>query len=87
MTAPMDDEIRHILGEFANLDKEVGSLDDDDDLYSAGLTSHNTINVMLSLEGKFKIEFPESMLRLATFQSVSTIREAVLQVQKEQHDG
>jgi acyl carrier protein len=87
MTAAMDDEIRRILDEFGNLDKEVESMGDDDDLYLAGLTSHNTINVMLSLEGKFKIEFPESMLRLATFQSISVIREAVLQLQKEQPDA
>jgi acyl carrier protein len=87
MSAPMDDDIRRILDEFANLDTEVASLGDDDDLYAAGLTSHNTINLMLSLEGKFSVEFPESMLRLATFQSVSAIREAVLQLQKEERDA
>jgi acyl carrier protein len=87
MTAAIDDGIRHILNEFGDLDTQVESMNDGDDLFFAGLTSHNTINVMLSLEGKFKIEFPESMLRLATFQTISSIREAVLQLQKEQPDA
>jgi acyl carrier protein len=87
MTTPTDDDIRQILEEFAKLDTDVASLGDDDDLYAAGLTSHNTINLMLSLEGKFGVEFPESMLRLATFESVSAIRQAVLQLQKEERDA
>jgi acyl carrier protein len=41
------------------------------------MTSHASVNVMLALEDEFDIEFPESMLRKSTFESVYAIREAL----------
>ena len=38
------------------------TLDDSDDLYRAGLSSHATVDLMLTLEDHFDIEFPEAML-------------------------
>jgi acyl carrier protein len=55
----------------------MGSLDDDADLYQAGMTSHASVSVMLALEDAFDIEFPESMLRKGTFESVSAISAAL----------
>ena len=67
----METEIREILAEHARLPVEMSSLDDDADLYQAGMTSHASVSVMLALEDTFDIEFPESMLRKSTFESVS----------------
>ncbi len=73
----METEIREILAEHARLPVEVAALDDDADLYQAGMTSHASVSVMLALEDTFDIEFPESMLRKSTFESVSAISAAL----------
>jgi acyl carrier protein len=72
-----DEEIRRVLAEHARLPVDVSTLDDHADLFQAGMTSHASVNVMLALEETFDVEFPESMLRKATFESVSAIRSAL----------
>lgn len=76
----MADEIRAVLTEHAKLPVEVSTLDDDDDLFRAGMTSHASVNVMLALEETFDIEFPEMMLRKGTFESVRAIENAIGQL-------
>ena len=73
----MDDTIRAILAEYGRLSGDARSVGDDEDLYRLGLTSHATVNVMLALEDAFDVEFPDVMLRKATFQSVAAMRSAV----------
>jgi acyl carrier protein len=73
----MDETIRGILAEYAHLPVEVEKLRDEDDLYQAGMTSHASVNVMLALEDEFDVEFPETMLRKSTFESVAAIRVAL----------
>ena len=73
----MTDDIRAILKEHGRLSVAVETLRDNDDLYQAGMTSHASVNVMLALEGKFDIEFPDRMLKRGVFDSISSIRAAV----------
>jgi acyl carrier protein len=73
----MDDTIRSILAEYGQLPVEVEKLRDEDDLYQAGMSSHASVNVMLALEDEFEVEFPETMLRKSTFESVAAIRVAL----------
>jgi acyl carrier protein len=73
----MDETIRTILSEHGHLPVQVDQLRDEDDLYKAGMTSHASVNVMLALEDEFDIEFPETMLRKTTFESVAAIRIAL----------
>jgi acyl carrier protein len=73
----MESEIREILSEHARLPVDMATLDDGADLYQAGMTSHASVSVMLALEDTFDIEFPESMLRKSTFESVSAISAAL----------
>ena len=73
----MDEVIRKILDENGNLPVDVSTLQDEDDLYQVGMTSHASVNVMLALEDEFEIEFPEAMLRKSTFESVAAIRTAI----------
>lgn len=73
----MNDQIRHVLREHGKLPCDVESLDDDADLFQAGLTSHASVNVMLALEEAFDIEFPEPMLRKSTFESIRAIQSAL----------
>ena len=67
------DRIRRILETHGQLPIEISRLSDDDDLHQNGLTSHACVNVMLAIEDAFGVEFPDSMLRKSTFQSVTAI--------------
>jgi acyl carrier protein len=73
----MKDLIRDILREHGRLTPDPLSLADDADLYQVGMTSHASVNVMLALENKFDIEFPDRMLRRGVFGSISAMTEAV----------
>jgi acyl carrier protein len=73
----MKEEIRAILHEHARLTLDARSLADDADLYQAGMTSHASVNVMLALEGRFDVEFPDRMLRRGVFASISAMNAAI----------
>ena len=73
----MKDEIRDILHEHARLTLDARSLADDADLYQVGMSSHASVNVMLALESRFDIEFPDRMLRRGVFASISAMSAAV----------
>ena len=74
MPAGITDDIRAILRDHGRLAVDVSSLGDQTDLYDAGLTSHASVNLMLALEERFDIEFPERMLRRGSFASIAAIR-------------
>lgn len=69
--------IREILAQQGRLSVNVLELDEDFDLYGVGLTSLATVGIMLALEDRFEIEFPESMLSRGTFRSIASVTEAV----------
>jgi acyl carrier protein len=73
----MEEQIRRVLEEHGNLSLDLATFGESADLYQAGLTSYATVNVMLGLEDAFDIEFPQEMLRKRTFESITSIREAV----------
>ncbi len=71
------DRIREILAKHARLSADITTLSDESDLYSAGLTSLTTVNLMLAIEEQFDIEFPDHMLGRKTFGSIQALCEAV----------
>ena len=71
------DQIRGIVAAHARLQVDVNSLDDEADLYQAGLTSLSSVNLMLALEEHFDVEFLDRMLNRRTFQSIRSISEAI----------
>jgi acyl carrier protein len=73
----VDAIIRAVLDEHGRLLEKASTLDVNDDLYEAGLSSHASVNVMLALEDRFDIEFPEEFLRKSTFESIAAIRKAL----------
>jgi acyl carrier protein len=73
----MGETIRGALATHGRLSVPLDTLSDDDDLYENGLSSHECVNVMLALENAFGEEFPDSLLRRSTFQSVSSLRAAL----------
>lgn len=66
--------IRNVVERFGNLSVSLDGLTDEDDLFRAGMSSHASVSVMLALEASFGIEFPDSMLRRSTFESIAAIR-------------
>jgi acyl carrier protein len=74
MVHPITDDIRGILREHGRLAVDVASLSDDSNLYEAGLSSHASVTLMLALEERFEVEFPERMLRRGAFASIAVIR-------------
>jgi len=73
----MSATIRDVLEAHGRLPVSLSDLGDDDDLYANGLTSHASVNVMLALEDAFDVEFPDSLLRKSTFESIKAIRGAL----------
>lgn len=73
----MVERVRQIIREHGRLPADLDKLDDEADLYQAGMTSHASVNVMLALESEFDIEFPDAMLKRTVFQSVRSISDAL----------
>ena len=73
--------IRQVVGEHGHLPVDIATIDDDSDLFQAGMTSHASVNVMLGLESEFDVEFPDAMLKRSVFESVRAIRSALEQLQ------
>ena len=71
------DQIKKILADHGRLLVDVGQLNDDSDLYEAGLTSLSTVNLMLALEEHFNVEFLDRMLGRKTFGSIRSLAEAI----------
>jgi acyl carrier protein len=78
MMMNMGEAIREVLDKHGRMSVSANSLSDDANLYDHGLSSHASVNVMLALEDVFGEEFPDSLLRKSTFQSVVDIREALV---------
>jgi acyl carrier protein len=72
-----DERIRKVLATHGRLPVAADGLPDDANLYSAGMTSHASVNVMLALEGEFEVEFPDRMLTRGTFDSIASIQNAI----------
>lgn len=81
----MKNELRKIIQELAHIEISIDLIADGDDLYEAGLSSLNTIQLMLAIEKHFDIEIPDRMLNRHLFQSIDSLAEAVTQLQRDMH--
>lgn len=70
--------VREILSEVGGLRVPAETLQPDDDLFAAGLTSFATVGVMLALEERFDVSFPDSLLKRSTFANVRALEDAVV---------
>jgi acyl carrier protein len=71
------DTMKQIVTEHIGVPVDLSGFEPDRDLYAAGLTSLATVGLMLAIEERFDVEFPESMLTRATFRNMASIAEAV----------
>ncbi|MGA8365569.1 MAG: acyl carrier protein [Solirubrobacteraceae bacterium] len=76
----MRDDIRQIVKDHGRLSVDVDALAADADLYEAGMTSHASVNVMLALEDRFEVEFPDRMLKRSVFESIASIEASITEL-------
>ena len=72
-----DEAIRDILRQNEAMSGIVDSLGEDDDLFEKGLDSFGSVQLMLALEERFEVEFPDTLLNRRSFSTVRIIRETV----------
>ncbi|WP_233807053.1 acyl carrier protein [Paraburkholderia sp. HP33-1] len=79
----MNKELRQIITDFGHLDISADNISDDADLYEIGLSSLNTIQLMLAIENHFNLEIPDRMLSRSLFQSINSMANAITQLQRD----
>jgi acyl carrier protein len=80
-------EIRHILKHVAHLEAAIDSIGDGDDLYEAGLSSLDTIQLMLAIEKQFNVEIPDDMLNRNLFRSIDALADTIAMLQRTEHSA
>jgi acyl carrier protein len=71
-------DIRAVLQAHARIPTALDTVSDEANLFTAGMTSLASVEVILALEEKFGIEFPDHMMHRKTFASVSAIAAAIV---------
>ena len=69
--------IREILASNEAFAGKADQLSEDDSLFDRGLDSFGSVQLMLALEERFNVEFPDSLLNRKSFATIRAIREAV----------
>ena len=67
------DALRELIAVHGKLLVDIGELDDNSNLFEAGLTSLNTVNLMLAIEDQYDIVFTDESLTRDTFSSVNAL--------------
>ncbi|MCJ2049731.1 acyl carrier protein [Methylobacterium sp. J-070] len=70
-------DIREVLGSNEAFAGKADRLSEDDSLFDMGLDSFGSVQLMLALEERFDVEFPDSLLNRKSFATIRAIREAV----------
>ena len=71
------ESVRQLIATYAKLNSDISELADTSNLFDAGLTSLNTVNLMLAIEDEYDIEFDDDSLRRETFESVDALAAVV----------
>lgn len=75
------EDVRTILRGIASVSGAVDGLAEDDDLFERGLDSFGSVQLMLALEDRCDIEFPDHLLNRRSFSTIRTIRDTVAMLQ------
>jgi acyl carrier protein len=71
------DTIRAVLAAHSRIRLPMTEIGDDTNLFTAGMTSLASVDVILALEEAFEIEFADHMMHRKTFESVNAIAAAI----------
>ncbi len=73
-------EIREVLAECGQLAVPIETLDDNSDLFASGLDSLAIVNVLIGIEERFDVEFPDEFLSRRSFSSITTLDNIVVKL-------
>ncbi|WP_027171889.1 acyl carrier protein [Methylobacterium sp. 10] len=73
----LPEDIRETLKSVAALTEVIDSLGEDDNLFDKGLDSFGSVQLMLALEERYNIEFPDNLLNRRSFSTIRIIVETV----------
>lgn len=79
----VEDIVREKLAEILPPGARASALAATDDLYSAGLSSLATVDLMLAIEDQFGFEFTNEWLNRRTFASIAALSNAVRHLQED----
>lgn len=65
--------IKELILDKLSVIQDIEKIEYDSDLYSLGMTSLQTVSVMLALEEKFNFQFPPAAMGQETFQTINSI--------------
>jgi acyl carrier protein len=72
--------VRRVVAEHSHLEASAYECPEQLNLHDAGMTSFESVNIMVIIEDEFDIEFPDHMLRREVFESVASMKSAVAEV-------
>jgi len=72
-----DEVVPDILRQDEAMSGIVDGLGEDEDLFEKGLDSFGSVQLMLALEERFEVEFPDTLLNRRSFSTIRIIRETV----------
>lgn len=78
----MESLVRDILRSRGDLAVPVERVPADASLFDAGLSSYGTVEVMLGLEERLGVAFPDHLLRRATFESIAALTAAAEELRR-----
>ncbi|NUX59148.1 acyl carrier protein [Paraburkholderia youngii] len=79
----MKEILRRIICESVHLRGWPDTLNDETDLYAAGLESIATVHLMLAIEETFEVAIPDEMLGRQLFSSINSMADAISRLQKQ----
>lgn len=74
----IESAVRDALRDHGRLVVDPYGIDAGANLYEGGMTSHASVNVMMTLEGRFDLEFPNAMLTREVFSTIAGISSALV---------
>ncbi len=77
----MVDRLHQIIVEHARIRLPADAIDDETDLFAAGMDSLAVVNVLLSIEDAFGVEFPDTLLNRSSFATLGGLRGIVRDLQ------
>ena len=77
----METVIRDIIHKHGNIATPAAEIRAEDDLFGLGLSSFACVQLMIAVEERFDIEFPDALMNRATFQTMAAIEAHVRTLQ------
>ena len=75
-------DIREIVFSVLGIDSNITIVEDNEDLTKYGLDSMNVIHIVVELESRYDIEFPDEYLSIDSLITISDINNTLIEVKK-----